>query len=227
MAKDKKPLSERSAEALRKAREKKDDEKEPRENPKEEPAAAQPSEMGDSENKVSLQFFLKEDGTVDVERMRSAMKDRIGEVLPKLQDAFGEKTSPSIAVPVIPEQYVSTLYDIVGSVEVLLFGAILKLDRDIAHQCFTYSKIEKEKLVPPTAIVLNKHLPDWLLKYKDEFALAALILMMTTSKIQMAKALTAAKQAIPTRQPTPAPAPEPMPAPAPTSGVEPTKSEAA
>jgi hypothetical protein len=142
-----------------------------------------------SASRVSINWYVTEDGKIDTSRMRESMKQRIREVLPELSSEFGEKEQAQAAeaIEVIPEAWVSTFYDVFGSFEALVFGKLLKVDQDIASRIFSYSEAEKEKLVPPTARIINKYAPDWLLRYKDEIALGMLIVMMTSAKIAAAK----------------------------------------
>ena len=84
---------------------------------------------------------------------------------------------------------ISGLYDVLGAVEVSVFGHYLHLPEPIAKQVFTYSPTEKEALAPPTIRVLNKYASGWMIKYQDEIALFTLLTALTIQKINVAKIL--------------------------------------
>jgi len=155
-----------------------------------EPQTAASADVDDKgQDRISINWYVKSDGTMDIDRMRDSMKNRIKEVLPNLVKEFGTKEANTLveAVQLIPPEWVSTFYDVFGSLEALAFAKILDIDSDTAKTVFKYSALEKEQLVPPTVRIVNKYAPDWLIKYKDEIALAMLLVMMTTTKVAAAK----------------------------------------
>jgi len=158
------------------------------------------AETAQSMDRISLNFFVTEDGKVDVSRMRESMKTRIKETLPQLISEFAPKDQADQMIQAIPASWVDTLYDGIGSLEAVIFSKVLGIDPAVAQQVFTFNPLEKEKLIPPTQNVLNKRMPDWLLKYKDEVALVMMLTMMTIAKIQIAKQFAAMNQAIPARE---------------------------
>ena len=167
------------------------------------PAEAEPEpeiqETAQSMDRISLNFFVTEDGKVDVSRMRESMKTRIKETLPQLISEFAPKEQAEQMIQAIPASWVDTLYDGIGSLEAVIFSKVLGIDPAVCQQVFTFNALEKEKLIPPTQNVLNKRMPDWLLKYKDEVALVMMLTMMTIAKIQIAKQFATISQAIPSK----------------------------
>jgi hypothetical protein len=137
-----------------------------------------------------IQIPLKEDGTIDIDSMRAATKDRLKQALnstPGLRDDPGQAT-----VGMFPPQVVWAMYGTLGVAESLLVQRFLKVPRAVADQIFTYTPEEMALLTPPTIRVMSKYASEWMIKYQDEIALAGLLFTMTMAKVNAA--LMLAKQ---------------------------------
>lgn len=172
------------------------------EEPQDRPAAVPDDDK--RKERFQLSFDLNADGLPDLSTMREGTKKKVQDFFadPRMAQAFGSRPAGP-AVEVFHPAIISGMYDILGAVEVMAFGKMLKIPEPVAKQVFTYSPAEKDALGPPTIRVLNKYVPDWMLKYQDEFALFSLLTALTISKINAARALAAmysANTAAPVRQ---------------------------
>jgi len=142
-------------------------------------------------DRFQISFDLKEDGSPDFESMQGRTKDRIKEFLAneKVRAEFGPKTAdaPAVQIQIITPAMVAGLYGMLGAIEGMMFPWFFKgMNPVLARQVFTYTEKEVALLNDPTARVLNKYLPEWLIKYQDEIAMANLLLMMGIAKVNMA-----------------------------------------
>lgn len=91
------------------------------------------------------------------------------------------------AMEVFPQKWIDALYDSVGTLEVALAPRLFGVSSQVASQVFPFSQLEKDKLCQPTAAVISKYAADWMIRFKEEIALAMLLTTMTYTKIMMAK----------------------------------------
>jgi rRNA processing protein Gar1 len=151
-----------------------------------------PQNDSDAENRVALAYYVDDKGAIQWERMRPKMKDAIREFVnnPEVKKQFGSVTEISSAqVEVFDPKWCGTIYDVIGKVESFFAGKMYKISPEICEQAFTYTPAEKEKLAEPTAKVINKYAPIWLVQFKDEIALAFLFVTITAVKLQLAVSL--------------------------------------
>lgn len=152
-------------------------------------------------DRFQLSFDLNEDGSPDLEGMREGTKRKVAEFFqdPKIASAFGartvEATPPPNFFPTLPnEKYptaIGSLYNVLGMLETLSAQLFFKIPGPVAQRAFMYTEMEKEALAVPTVKVLNKHMPDWMIRYYDEIMLGSMLLSMTMAKVQFALALKA------------------------------------
>lgn len=140
--------------------------------------------------KTRASFAVTEDGLIDTKGMRDENLSRLRELLrdPRNQSALG-LVRPDEPLILISEAEVSQLYDMIATVEITL-APLMRIHPEAARRTLPFSKEEKEKLTPATQAVVSKHAPDVLLKWKDEFMLAAMLLAITRAKMTAAQAMT-------------------------------------
>lgn len=96
--------------------------------------------------------------------------------------------------PFIQPEAVDGLYDIFG--KGLAWAAVRFKDvpADIANEAFPFTPTDKENLRKPTAKIINKYAPAWLVKYQDEIALTLMLVTVINAKIQLCNSLAASRQ---------------------------------
>lgn len=169
-----------------------------------------------------LSFAVDSQGNVLWDRMRGKTKEQLKDILtkPETAKALGiTQEQASQAVEVFDPAWTGSLYDSLGKIEAMVAGGMLKLSPEVTERVFTYSTMEKEKLAGPTAKVINKYAAVWMVQFKDEIALAFLLVTMTLMKVQIAKTLAATMNVNQSREVTQAPASAP-PAPSKTAQEE-------
>ena len=134
--------------------------------------------------KDRLSITLKGDGSIDFDSLRGSTRE-------KLQRALASSgnlgSGPAIALRVnrdfIPNMYMSLCAGIqLGGQKLFSWPADLT-----KHMRFTSEELETLK--EPTAKVIEKHAPAWLLTHQEEFALAQAIIVASKSMVDRAVAL--------------------------------------
>jgi hypothetical protein len=139
-------------------------------------------------NRISIPLTAA--GEIDYERMHGKTREKVKQLIGEK-----DKAETPALVEVFDPTWTSTLYDSIGKLEAIFAGKMLHVPPDIADKCFTYTQAEKEKLAAPTARVINKYAATWMVQFKDEIALAFLLVTVTTFKFQMASMLTTQRAA--------------------------------
>jgi len=136
-----------------------------------------------------IQIPLKEDGTIDIDSLRTATKERLKQAI---NSTPGLRDEPSAQVGMFPPQVIWAMYGTMGVIESLLVQRMLKVPKETADRVFAYTPEELQLLTPPTTRVLSKYANEWLLKYQDEIALVTLLTTITISKVNAALILAKA-----------------------------------
>lgn len=139
-----------------------------------------------------LSFPVDSDGRVQWDSMRQSTKEKVRSILqnPETARVLGiESQGSSSPVEVFDPAWTGSIYDAIGKLESFGVQKIYGMPAHIAEKCFLYTDAEKEKLAAPTAKVINKYATVWMVKFKDEIALAFLFVTMTAVKLQMASTL--------------------------------------
>jgi hypothetical protein len=146
-----------------------------------------PSQEGPVKPKPRLSFGLTENGVIDVSTTRA-------ETMARIKDFFNNPENAALlgkmkADDLISDQDVEMLLDVVGTVEGYAFHFAAKIDLDIAQRNAYFNKDQKALLVGPTKAVLTKYSNSLAayLRWKDEIALAGILLMLTRAKLENAK----------------------------------------
>jgi hypothetical protein len=184
------------------------------ENPEfhEAPQPREPRERTTREPIKRMSLNLNEDGSIAWDRLRESNREEVKKTVagwmndPKMLAALGVDRSQ--VVKVFDESWCDTIYDTIGNVEVMMAPKMFGVTLEQA-QILRYSEAEKNQLREPTARVINKYLPGWLVKFEDEIKLAMLLISISFVKVQMLRAVAAmnssAKAAAPNGKEHPAP----------------------
>lgn len=127
--------------------------------------------------------------------MRGKTKDQLRELLsdPETAKALGISKGPDAGphVDVFDPEWCGKIYDGIARIEILIAEAKTKLPHDLVVEALSYTKEEKEALAEPTAKVINKYAFEWMIRFKEEIALAFLFSTITATKISALKHLQA------------------------------------
>lgn len=147
----------------------------------------------DTERISRLSVPLTGSQGIDWEHMRESNKEQVKKVIggwlrdPKIAADFGIER-PLIQV-FSPDQC-GYIYDAIGQAEVAMAPKLFGVSHAAAVAAFRYSDADKAALAKPTADVINKYALDWMIRFREEIALAFLIFTITGAKIALAKQLT-------------------------------------
>lgn len=164
---------------------------EPRKRAEELPIEASTEPMDDISR---LSVPVDSQGNVLWDRMRNKTKEQFRDILKKPETVKVLGLSPdqtAQVVEVFDPAWTGSLYDSLGKIEAMIGAGVFKITPEQAERVFTYSSLEKEKLASPTAKVINKYASVWMVRFKEEIALAFLLVTITMMKIQIAKSLSA------------------------------------
>lgn len=192
-----------------------------------------PENSPETQERVVVSWFVDDKGAIQWDRMRPKMKDAIRDFVTnaEVQRQFGASGEAPASVEMFDPKWTGTLYDVIGKVESFFAAKMYKISPEICEQAFTYTPAEKDKLAEPTAKVINKYAPIWLVQFKDEIALAFLFVTITAVKLQMAVALQQLKtqaEKAKTQMPAPQPIrPEPAKVETVAPGASPTVAQVA
>lgn len=179
----------------------------------------------DAEDKIFLQIHTVE-GKPDPSRMRETTKEKLRELYNNAEvlKAIGvvkKKESGGDGDLTIGSDEANALLDVIQMVKVPGATAIYKCSPAIAAQAFTDSELQRSKMTPHLAKVLNKWSPLILKTWKDEIGLAVVMLSVVNAQIRTMHILIDSQKAAP---PPPRVQPAPMPSPSPKK-VTPTPPE--
>lgn len=147
-------------------------------------------------------FPITEDGKPAWDSMRLSSKDEFIQILKSCltdKETVGKlglgTDAPNIEI--FSAEWTGSIYDAIGAVESYLAQRIYNIPPKIARECFTFTELEKEKLAKPTAALINKWALryDWLVKFKEEIAVAILLVALSSVKLKMAQIMAAAQTA--------------------------------
>ena len=161
-----------------------------------------PPANGKGEPPARILIPLTMDGSVDWNRIRTPNRQaKVRRILKELKTklppppgaaADGAPASASAApLDLFNAQWTDLAIDSVGRLE---FAAAVRAGctRDEAR-LFLYSPDEKKLLADPLARVLNKYGNQWLARYQDECALAALLISIHATKVTAVQAMRQAR----------------------------------
>jgi hypothetical protein len=154
--------------------------------------ASAPAEGNGYKPGSKLQVSLKEDGSIDWDTMRESTKEKVKQMI---RSSGIPGNGVQAEAQMFNPQMVSGMYDMLGAIEATVAQRFGKIPPHIAKQVFTYTSAEKQSLEGPTIRVLNKYIPDWMIKYQDEIALASTLIALTTAKVNAAITLAKISQA--------------------------------
>lgn len=122
---------------------------------------------------------LKEDGTVDLERMRESTKQRLFQAVAGLEAQAEEDLAEQARAL---KAVVPAIYKVLGTIEGLVASWVTKVPREEAIRIFDYGPGEIQALSEPTANILAKHASN-IAAYKDEISLALILTAIHQEKI--------------------------------------------
>jgi len=157
---------------------------------------------GKGEPPARILIPLTMDGSVDWNRIRTPNRQaKVRRILKELRTklpppppgaaADGAPASSGAPLDLFNAQWTDLAIDSVGRLE---FAAAVRAGctRDEAR-LFLYSPDEKKLLADPLARVLNKYGNQWLARYQDECALAALLISIHATKVTAVQAMRQAR----------------------------------
>lgn len=139
-----------------------------------------------------MSFPVDDNGNINWEGMRPGTAAELRETLKRAySDAslMGELgAAPLPIVEIFDADWTGSLFDGLGIIESMLAQRMYGLPSDVASQVFTYSELEKKKLGPLAAKVINKYASkyDVLVAFKEEIAFGILFFAITSMKFRMA-----------------------------------------
>jgi hypothetical protein len=113
---------------------------------------------------------------------------------PKPEPEPEPQPEPKVELFIQPEA-VDGFYDIFGRVVTWAAVRFKDVPQDIAAEAFPFTPADKDILRKPTAKVLNKYAPEWLMKYQDEIALTLMLVTVINAKIRLCNTLAASRAA--------------------------------
>lgn len=134
-----------------------------------------------------LSFALTEDGKIDFSRMAPETREKVRKAVadPDLPAKLGMDPMTGPASSAFGETTFAAVYDMAGKV---LAGLAVKRGADPkAAAVLMFSDEEKAALAGPTAKVVNKYVGPSLGKYEDEIALALVLTMVMSAKMDALK----------------------------------------
>lgn len=152
-------------------------------------SAAEPAK--DSPIDARLAIPLDSEGRVLLDNMRESSREKLKELLSNrdLATKLGIGAAESASAPsmALPPQLMYPLISGLSIFEVLIVAKATNAPRDIVERVVPYSRDEAMLLAPALAGVLEKYSGQFLVKYQEEAALAALLVSMTVNKIALVR----------------------------------------
>lgn len=162
--------------------------------PKQEPETATEarieSERVDRAPYKRIAIPVDEQGKINWEAMHARTREDVKKFVTALITDAQLAKSLGLEKPiaeVFPRSWINSIYDGVGHFMAALAPKMFGITPNIATNIFVFSEIEKAKLIEPTSAVINKYAADWLVRFKEEIALALLLGGMMYAKIMTAK----------------------------------------
>lgn len=143
----------------------------------EQPEVASESGAGASRKKKGIFVPTTDDGTIDFQRFKEGQREKFEDVIRSLP-GDAQKSAVPFAVN---REFIPTMYDAISMVIQTVGKFALKWPADLAG-LMRYSEEQKEKLTEPTAKVIERYSPKWLLQNQE---LAAFLMAFTTCTKEM------------------------------------------
>ena len=127
---------------------------------------------------------LTADGRVAVDRMRQGTRDQLVAMLrdPDLARALG--LTPDATATALPPAMILPVVHALSQLETIVVARLTGAPAEIVLRVAPYTPAEQEVLAPVIGNVLNKHAGAFLGRWGDEVALIALLVSLTTAKVQ-------------------------------------------
>lgn len=139
--------------------------------------------------KKRLSFAVTDDGKIDWDAMRSETR---GEIIAVLKDSPIPGVTGVEKQAAFSKETLALLWKGISRVETAAAAKVFRIPIPIAVQVFVYTPDEETQLAEATQKVLAKY--EWAnnIKYKEEFDLAGMTVMLFMVKVQIALHLKAA-----------------------------------
>lgn len=171
----------------------------------------------DGMKRVGVAWYIKEDGKIDLSRMRQSTREQLKEFLAdsevkKTLGLDGKAGEP--AAEVFSPEWSGTLYDGLGEIMAMVASRMWQVPLKDCKAVLAYTEKEKQILSAPTAAVINKYATGWLVRFKEEIALMVLLGGMTLGKMTSMQMLSKMRSPAPApkiviQQPIAQPQPQP------------------
>ena len=159
-----------------------------------------PLDPGQPKGQTRASFTINDDGTIAWDRLQArnsgSLKDTIKND-PVVKAMFAKASD----VPEYTPKTAGAILDYISGIEIIIVTKALpptyRIDLPIAAKVLPLSEEEHSEVDPLAAAVLNKHadqLPNWFLKYQDEFLLAQALAKLTAQKYAICRKLQADEQ---------------------------------
>jgi hypothetical protein len=149
-----------------------------------------PQTASEKESLVDSRFALPldKDGNVLISTMRDESREKLRKILtdPAVAKALGvsgDETTTAGPVLAFPPMLLFPLVNVLSMAEMLVVARVTKAPRELVERVAGFTREEAQQLAPALGAVLSKYGSGLLTKYGDEIALAAMLSMMTMSKI--------------------------------------------
>jgi hypothetical protein len=150
------------------------------------------AEKSNENGRVTIGWNLTADGKIDFSGMRAKSKAKIRELIsdPEVAREVGASAPANVPsnVNVIAPDSCKLLYVSLSKLQTMFLSRKMKVTPEFAKEYLEYSPEELDMLAVPTAKVINKRVPAWMVKFEDEIALCMMITTITASKIQLLNA---------------------------------------
>lgn len=184
---------------------------------------ASTAEKINKNGRITIGINLDSDGKLDFDGMRAGTKEKLRELIidPEVARAVGVSAPSAVQseINVIAPETCKMFFNSLAKVEALVLAKKMRASQEFALEHLEFTEKELEELSKPTARIINKRAPDWLVKFQDEIALCMMIVTFSSAKIQVLREAAKANrpQRVPEMRVTPEP---PKPTETQTSSVE-------
>lgn len=160
------------------------------------PAPAEPfpdRKAAAAQSRVMVSIPLNDDGHPDWSRAREKTIDKFKEIVndDATKELLGKKGAE---IPPLSKDFVNFALDTFFRTEAMVFAVSKKIPPALAFKLFQLSAEEHEKIDPLAGRVLAKWLPEWLVKFEDEIALAGLLINSSVAHFAIATAAIEAQR---------------------------------
>lgn len=146
----------------------------------EEPQFDAPGEAKEAPKRISIP--LNGDGSIDLSTMREKTKDQLTAAIHRTKGFTGASGAPVVPALSVDRNFVPMMYDSLCASLRLVGGMFFKWPEDLT-KFMQFSEDEKDKLKEPTALVIEKYAPVWLLTHQEEAALLQAIIIASQSMV--------------------------------------------